>query len=175
MTSMQQQHGNEAALNEKATIQGSSEIISKVEDMDERIFSRAQSLLIDIKAVLEEETQALKASDLPTAYKCQESKMRMMQEYEFFLSQAQAHTTILKASAHPLKKEVMALQGQLHKIADKNHRALEKSKKATERLTNRIMKTVRRCVQNQENMAYGASGTFNGNGRGLSMNIDKSF
>lgn len=139
-----------------------------------KFFGRAKGLLTDIKAILDKETAALKACDLKAAVECQDVKIRLVQEYEQLLQEARAHSQDLKASEHPLKSEVKSLHTEMNASVEGNHRALRNSKRAVERITDRMMETIRKCVQGQENMSYSAAGTVSNNGRGLSINVDET-
>lgn len=142
--------------------------------VESRIFTKAKALLLELKDILETETTALKASNIRKAIECQDKKIRLVQQYENLMQQAKAAQEQLKLANTPLKDEVLSLQKDLNAAADDNKRALGNSKKAIERLTNRMMETIRSCVQKQENMAYSASGTMDNTGRSLSINIDET-
>lgn len=151
-----------------------TQVMEQENTVEARIFGKAKALLLELKDILNAETEALKMSDIKSAIEYQDKKIRLVQQYEDLMTQAKNAQDKLKSAKSPLKEEVLSLQGELNKAAENNKRALGNSKKAVERLTNRMMDTIRHCVQKQENTGYGANGAMSNQGRNLSINIDET-
>jgi hypothetical protein len=163
---------NQDALHAEELIQNATSTTDR--SLDGRILKRAKTLIIELKDILEQETNALKASDLKTAIDCQDQKIKLIKEYEQLIADARKNEVLLRNSKNEQKEDIRRMQGQLTTAIDQNRRALNNSKKAVERLTTRIMDTVRKCVKSEENVAYSASGTVASPSRGLSMKIDET-
>lgn len=144
------------------------------QSVDTRILGRAQKLIKSLKDALDAETKALKEADLKTAIEYQDVKIKLMSEYETLIEDAKQNAEALKNSQSAEKKEIASLKAGLNQSIENNKRALNNSKRAVERLTTRILDTVRKCVQSEDNQSYGASGTINNSSRSLSINVDKT-
>ncbi len=144
-------------------------------DYTEDLFTRAQIIMNDLKSVMEQETAALRTANLHGALEMQDRKIQLMQRYEQLVEQAKNHEQALKASTSPRKAELKAMEKDFKATAAQNKVALKNGKKSLERLVDRMLTTIRQCVQQQDRLAYTASGAIDNNTkRTMSINLDQT-
>lgn len=138
------------------------------------LLTRAQSVMVELKAVLEQETSALRAVDLLGALSLQDKKIQLMQSYEQIVQQAKNHEHVLKAAATPRKAEIKTMEKDFRASTERNLSALKHGKKSLERLVDRMLNTIRDSIKEHEHVAYTASGKVDAGKRSMSINIDQT-
>jgi hypothetical protein len=149
---------------------------SGTKDFADSLLTRAHNVMSELQDVLQQETEALKISDLRAALILQDKKIELTQRYEQIVQQAQNHQALMKASQSPMKAEIAALEASFKSTAEENKSALTTGKKSLERLVEKMLETVRKVVGQNQHSAYNASGSMSGNTtRSMPINVDQTF
>lgn len=151
-----------------------AQLTATQEQYADDLLTRAQDVMTELKSVLEQETDALRAVDLVGALSLQDKKIQLMQRYEQIVQQAKNHEHVLKTATTPRKDEIRKLEKDFRVSTERNLSALKHGKKSLERLVDRMLNTIRDCIKEQEHVAYTASGTVDGRKGSMSINIDQT-
>lgn len=127
-----------------------------------------------LRAIYDEETDALLKADTMTFLKIQEKKIEAATDYQSGMSQMMKRKDAIRNFSPALRQELQKKQQEFSEIAQKNLKALERMRHSVHRLNERIMKAARSAVIAKNTVSYSATGALDGQKRPVSAGINES-
>jgi ElaB/YqjD/DUF883 family membrane-anchored ribosome-binding protein len=112
----------------------------------------------ELRAVYQQETQALLASDADGFMAMQDAKLNAARNYQDGIAQMIARKEEMKSVDPVLKSQLRTMQADFSKLADKNMRALHRMQKAMERFGSTLREAARDAVKKERSTGYTANG-----------------
>lgn len=131
-------------------------------------------IIDNFRTVMVREAEALESADAPAFLEMQNEKLSAARQYESGISQLLERKDELRAADPSLQSRLQAMQHAFHEVTTRNLEGLERMKKGTQRLHEKIMMAARDSAITEKSFAYGAAGTLKNGGRasiGLSEQV----
>lgn len=121
-----------------------------------------KDLIVTITAlrdVLLKENDALENTNSRAFMDIQDEKLTVARKYEVLMSDLLSRDDIKNADPE-IKKQLLTLEKGFTTVMQENFTRLDRMKRATEGLGERIMKSARKSAENMTQFAYGATGSM---------------
>lgn len=111
-----------------------------------------------LRDVMTKENDALEHSNTAAFMDIQEEKVEVARRYELLVNTLMSRKDEIKSADSKLKEQLQRLQDSFGETAKTNRESIERMRKATQMLSDRIMKSAREQVEKDSQFAYSASG-----------------
>jgi len=119
------------------------------------------SIIKALHEIYEEETEALKASQIQTFLDLQASKVRATEDYKLGMVQMMERQTEMRGINPTLKTTLRAMQHDFSKLAEENLSVLGRMQRTTERLGETIRSAAKNFIETRTATSYSHSGALN--------------
>ena len=126
-----------------------------------------------LRSVYEEETKALQEADTKRFTTLLNRKLEIAHNYQAGAAQMLERREEFKKTDPELRRKLLQAHENFTTLSSNNLDALERSKKAVQRLGDRIMSVARDAVR-KESVTYGASGDLGSSQRPVSIGLNES-
>lgn len=133
------------------------------------------SVVGDLHSVYEQETEALKASNVRDFSSLQRYKIEAAQRYQSGITQVIARKGDFDKVDPALRKRLKDMQREFTSLAHNNEKALVRMQRATQRLTETVRNAARKAVEQNSATSYGQNGSLTQKKNGpLSVGIQET-
>ncbi|MCB9988730.1 MAG: flagellar protein FlgN [Rhodospirillales bacterium] len=126
-----------------------------------------------MRRVFIEENEALKEGKTKMFMSLQDKKIETAHRYQSGTEQLMKRRAELASLDPGLRRQLADMQAEFSELTAENLKALERTRKGVERLSNRIMSSARKAAR-QERVKYGASGQLEEHTGRVSIGINES-
>lgn len=142
----------------------------------EKILSSMLALMKDLKAVYQDEVDAMAKNDTQKFMSLQPGKMALSRDYEIRVKEIQARSAAIKAADPFLRQMVVNEQTELAMLAEKSQSGALRMAESIKRLQERLIAAARQAVEH-ERLQYGKQGNMRGGdaGRPVATALNEAF
>lgn len=126
-----------------------------------------------LRGVLVQETVALDKTDTETFFALQDKKLEIARRYQAGMAELLTRKEELRAADPALKARLATMQDYFHATTVENRHSLDRMRRGTQRLGERIMSFARKAAEKETRIVYGANGHMQEGGK-ASMGINES-
>jgi hypothetical protein len=137
-----------------------------------KLSSNPNTAILEMMAIIDafrtlmiKENTALESADANGFLILQDEKLNVARDYQVGIADLLARREQIRKADPSLHNKLAAMQRGFHNIAEQNLQGLERMKKGTDRLRDRIMVMARDVALQESRFAYGASGAMQSGGK----------